>query len=361
MSILGYTSNEYTDERGREYYFDNAKFIIIMLVVIAHLTSPLKEDGKIMNAMWIFINAFHMPTLIFISGYFAKGYINKEGKIKYKRLWTYIIYYLGAQVTISLFEIFVLETKDAYISLVSPRSSLWYLMCLICWYLVLPLICNFDHKKVFIVAIVVALLMGYDQDANNVMSIMRVFNHFPFFLMGYYFKKEWIYKFRNKKTKICAVVVLAVLAVLIYILQDIIPTRIITSNYAYADSNLRVLYRMRIAWINRIGYYAVASIMGACVLLLIPRGKAIYTKLGSRTLQVYIIHRFLYLAELEYGWADKFMDMNYGGIIVILIAIVVTLILSLKIFEYPFIWLAKIQPMKLLAKKEKVESLQKDV
>ena len=81
----------YTDERGREYFFDNAKFLLILLVVLAHAIAPMKSDHDSAKAIWTLINSFHMSCFIFMSGFFAKSYIKKDGEVKLQRLFTYIM------------------------------------------------------------------------------------------------------------------------------------------------------------------------------------------------------------------------------------------------------------------------------
>ncbi len=89
----------YADAQGRLYFYDNAKFILIFLVVLGHAISPFKSNGpghEFFYFLWRIINALHMPCLIFISGFFAKKYIRPDGSINVQRPFTYIIYYLVA-------------------------------------------------------------------------------------------------------------------------------------------------------------------------------------------------------------------------------------------------------------------------
>ncbi|WP_426638635.1 acyltransferase family protein [Priestia aryabhattai] len=58
----------------RDAYFDNVKFILIVLVVFGHLLTPFINDEQWLRTLYIFIYTFHMPAFILISGYFAKGY-----------------------------------------------------------------------------------------------------------------------------------------------------------------------------------------------------------------------------------------------------------------------------------------------
>lgn len=333
---------EYSDDKGRDYYFDNAKFMVIVLVVLAHFTSPLKTTVPAARAVWNVINAFHMPCLIIISGYFAKNYVTKDGVIKKQRLFTYFIYYIAAQLTLSLFEYYVLGTKKMAISAFAPRSSLWYLMCLICWYLILPMIHNVKPGIMLSVAVVCGLLVGYDTTMDmGIASLGRVVNHFPFFLVGYYFKKEWLYKIKNVWTALAGLLLFGITLIWTYYNPDKITPRIITSSNRYITSNL-IYFKEHFMWMNRLLYYIAALILCGAFMLMVPRIKMFFTRFGARTLQVYIIHRFLYLAELQYRWYEPYQSME-GYIKVAILSVVLTFVMSLKIFEYPFRWLGSIK------------------
>ena len=344
-------SSALTDERGRDYYFDNAKFMLILSVVIAHLISPIKSEMDSVRTLWTVINAVHMPAFIFISGYFAKSYVKKDGSFKFQRLLTYIVYYMAAQIAVSVFEYFVLHHTSMEKSFFYPRSSLWYLMCLCIWHILLPYIAKLKPSYVMIAAVVCGLLVGYDTGAGSFLSNMRVVSHFPFFMAGYYFKKEWFFKFRNAGTRLLALAGGILITVWTYFNLDKITPRIITSADRYRDCQLKYFTAFPVMWVNRFLYYILACIMIAMLLLLVPRCKTFFTKLGSRTLQVYILHRFIYLAELDYQWHLPFVS-GPGAVAMVLIAIALTFILSLKVFEYPFKALAGIRIEWFLKKEE---------
>ena len=81
MTLSLYNNRELSNEKGRLYYFDNAKFVLIFLVVLAHYISPLKTDFPSVRVLWLTIHTFHMPAFIFISGFFAKSYIAADRTI----------------------------------------------------------------------------------------------------------------------------------------------------------------------------------------------------------------------------------------------------------------------------------------
>ncbi|WP_368917457.1 acyltransferase family protein, partial [Staphylococcus haemolyticus] len=56
----------------RDYFFDNARAILIFLVVFGHMIQPYTSESKYLSALYLLIYSFHMPSFLFISGYFAK-------------------------------------------------------------------------------------------------------------------------------------------------------------------------------------------------------------------------------------------------------------------------------------------------
>ena len=103
-------------------------------------------------------------------------------------------------------------------------------------------------------------------------------------------------------------------------------------------------------WINRLLFYVLAIVLCAAFLTLVPRVKTFFTRFGARTLQVYVIQAFIYPCEKKFLWYKLPFFESYGVPKMMVIATAVTFILSLKIFEYPFIGIAKIKLNPLLKK-----------
>ena len=81
--------------KDRDYFFDNARAILIFLVVLGHLLQPYTSEDKFLQALYLLIYSFHMPTFLFISGYFAKN-LDKPNyleKIAKKLLLPYVIFF----------------------------------------------------------------------------------------------------------------------------------------------------------------------------------------------------------------------------------------------------------------------------
>src|SRR5699024_4083736 len=80
----------------RYAYFDNAKLILIFLVVFGHMIQPFIDASHEINTLYLWIYTFHMPAFIFLAGFFAKGSGNKEYIVNLakKLLIPYIIFQL---------------------------------------------------------------------------------------------------------------------------------------------------------------------------------------------------------------------------------------------------------------------------
>lgn len=332
-------------KKERIWYFDNCKFVLIVLVVLAHAISPLRSKYKAIYNIWYIINMFHMPALIFISGYFSKSYIkNKQPNIQ--KPFTYLLLYIVSQIAVSLFEIYVLKL-DIKGSIIFARSSLWYLQGLFLYYIILPYVVNINKKVVVICSFLFGILIGYDQRAGTLLNVMRGFVHFPIFMLGYYLNENFFNFIKKKKVKIPLIIASLILILIICIVR-IIPDNIIVCSYNYYDVKGMQL-PIYLAWVYRIGFYFTSIIFGLTFFAIMPKKKNIFSVLGARTLQVYILHRFLYLAETQYNWAEYF-DSPKRAVALIILTIIIAIVLSQKIFTYPFTLIQKIKINKLLEK-----------
>ena len=341
-----YNNRELRSDKGRLYYFDNAKFVLIFLVVAMHYLSPLKPEFSFVRVVWTTVNAFHMPAFIFISGFFAKSYIASDRTIKAQRTSTYIILFFAAQIAVSMFEWFVLGDKFRF-SLTNARSSLWFLQCLIIWHLVLPFFTRVKAAVAIPAVTAVALYIGYEAQCGNFLALSRVFVHFPFFLCGYYCTQATFDRLFTWKARVPLLLASGGLITMFALLPQTCVGKLITSNYSYETIEGIREIPFGLLWTARLAFYAAALILGAAFLSLIPRGRVAYTALGAQSLSVYILHRFVYLAELEYDWATYFMS-GWGIVQIIAIALAMTILFSVKPFTVPFTLLQRIRVDKLL-------------
>ncbi len=350
-----YRKGEYQDGNGRDYFFDNAKFILIVLVVIAHFIEPLQSSAvevkiPLAKYLWRVINTLHMPCMLFISGYFAKGYTkNKSGHLNVQRVFTYTVLYTFAQTAMIAYAVLVAETPFSDVSFFEPQTGLWYLQVLLLWHLVLPVIDRFDPKYAMAGVVIMGLLVGYDHGAGTFMSMSRAISHFPFFMAGYYFKKEHLEVFYSRKFKRYAPIALAVVLAAFYFLLPFGIGKLPGSKTNYWNLSFLGETSPLIWWGARLFSYVSSVLLIFGFLCFVPRSWTFFTRFGARTLQVYIIHLFLFRMICDFElWAP--FNSVVGLFALIGIAIITALILSLKIFSCPFTLLQSINIKELLRK-----------
>ncbi|MGH3424427.1 MAG: acyltransferase family protein, partial [Nocardioidaceae bacterium] len=78
--------------KARDPFLDNARYWVMLLVVVGHFTTPMWDIGPALGAYtWLY--TFHMPVFILISGYTARRYIGDARQIK-RMVSTLVIPYL---------------------------------------------------------------------------------------------------------------------------------------------------------------------------------------------------------------------------------------------------------------------------
>jgi len=112
----------------RDSYFDNAKILLIFLVVFGHFIQSYIDMNLFISYMYNFIYTFHMPAFIIISGFFAKG-IYEKGYI-WKLTKKLILPYVLFQVIYGFFYYFLHGKETFKLELLDPKWSLWFLISL---------------------------------------------------------------------------------------------------------------------------------------------------------------------------------------------------------------------------------------
>ncbi|YCK41954.1 acyltransferase family protein [Actinomadura sp. ATCC 39365] len=58
---------------ARDPFFDNAKYLAIVLVVCGHLIED-QRDAPLAHALYFYVYVFHMPLFIVLSGYLSRNF-----------------------------------------------------------------------------------------------------------------------------------------------------------------------------------------------------------------------------------------------------------------------------------------------
>lgn len=123
---------------GRNAFFDNAKYLAIVLVAMGHSWEPLTGQSRTAGALYMTVYAFHMPAFIIISGYFSRGFDLRPDRLR--RLITGVVVpYLVFETAYTLFARWAYDDPDMPVSLLDPWYLTWFLAALFVWRLTTPL------------------------------------------------------------------------------------------------------------------------------------------------------------------------------------------------------------------------------
>ncbi|HJA94622.1 MAG TPA: acyltransferase family protein [Candidatus Eisenbergiella merdipullorum] len=291
----------------RNYQMDNLKCLLIFAVVLGHMLELFmgKDDG--LKVIYLIIYSFHMPLFAFISGVFARF---SPEKIRNHLIYPYVVF----QTLYLLFANHVLE-KEAEVQFTTPYWLLWYLFASIAWNLLLPLVqgSGFTLMKKAVAltaAFLAAILIGFDNKAGYYLSVSRIVEFFPYFLMGAYYR-EWMdrrhrtglfekrtcsegasfwERIRKQAARPAAVLCLgAVLCALIYVITenvDEIKYAWLYGSVSYDTGDYG--WRFRLLSIGAALLWLVFFLAG------IPARKIPFLSyIGANTMPVYLLHGFL--------------------------------------------------------------------
>lgn len=271
-------------EKSRDYFFDNAKFFLILLVVLGH--SIEVAGGELLSALYQLIYLFHMPAFVLIAGYFSKN----QSKQKFGEL---ITQYLVFQTIYSAFSLYVLK-NEGVINYTTPYWILWFSFSLIAWKAVAPYFTRLKYPVV--TAVFFAVLAGYDGSIGYYLSLSRIIVYFPFFLLGYCSDKETFEKLKARIHPVFSAVLFAGFFVLLLFVPKF-PIGLLYNSSSYQAMDLLGWY----AGGFRLLFFACSTLLTFNFFALIPHTKKCYSQLGQRTLQAYLLHGFIlrYLASRE--------------------------------------------------------------
>ena len=262
----------------RDAYFDNAKAILIILVVIGHILELfLTNDSRLLLYIYQFIYIFHMPAFAILSGFFAKK-VHNLTRAELKYIWLYIIFTI-------IFTPF--SGRPLLINLIIPYRHLWYLLSLSLWYSLIQFI---KYSKLSIIlSLIVAIMAGYFDRIGIVGSASRIIVLFPFFLTGYFASKMNFHLFRPKTA--------AILLFVIFILLTMLD---IDSYWLYnADSYARLGVTEIYAGVYRLLLLLIYALSTACFFSLVPQKRHLITQIGTKTLWIYLLHEFFIILVIN--------------------------------------------------------------
>lgn len=302
----------------RDAYFDNARVLLIFLVVFGHMIQPFVAASHELNTFYMWIYTFHMPAFIFLAGFFAKG----AGNWKYivnltkKLLIPYIIFqllYTGYY--------FFIGKASWQTGLFYPHWSLWFLFSLFSWHILLYWFKKLPAVTGIVFYILLGVIVGYFGEVGHTFSLSRTFVLFPFFLTGYWLTNNHVLLLKRKSAKIGSVVIMLAVATTLYFIPDF-NTGWLLGSKSYLDLGMPSFF----GGVTRLSVYATATLMAMSVLAWVPRKHYRLTVLGTRTLYVYLLHGFFiqYFREVKLFEVNNVLDILGLAVVSAMIVLVLS-------------------------------------
>ncbi|MFG3283741.1 acyltransferase family protein [Streptomyces sp. NPDC048111] len=305
----------------RSPFFDNAKFLLIVLVALGHsweqLFSPHTHG---LRALHNLVYGFHMPAFILLSGYFSRSFTGRPDQIR--RLLTGVLApYLIFETLYTLVYHWVRGAEFA-ITPTSPTYLLWFLIALFVWRLTTPIWNAVRHPVP--IAVVISLAAGTTVIGED-LALPRVLMFLPWFVLGLRLRPEHFARLRTRAARRVAVPVFVAAFALAYRLSPAPSDDWLSMDVGHGVLHVSLMRYLLL----RMALFAVSALLVASFLALVPGRRLWITALGAATLYPYLVHGILIRLAEHYGLVHAVRVSGFAGQLVFSgLAVAVVVLLS---------------------------------
>jgi fucose 4-O-acetylase-like acetyltransferase len=299
---------------ARDPWLDNARFVLISLVVFGHLLEPLLASHPLLGNSYRFVYSFHMPAFAFLSGAVAQARV--DTKLLRDVLFRLLLPYLAFQGLYALAAQWPGWPDGGPSGVVTPYWLLWYLLSLACWRLLLPLFARLRYSLP--IAVGIALAAGCSDDIGYYLSLSRTLVFFPLFLLGWQLARRWRRRSGGAGVRVLAAAVLVALFAVATVSG--LDPRWLYGSYGYAELGTPPVEgaALRLLLIG-------CATAGTCAFLaLVPRRRLALSALGRRSLGAYLLQGFLVNLAIGAGLFASLAALPRSVLLPLLLAVAAT-------------------------------------
>lgn len=263
----------------RDTILDNAKGILIFLVVLGHCLelSTLPYAIKLHD----FIYAFHMPVFIFFAGMtsnkkdfdsYSSGILN--GVIIPFVVFSFIYELLWYQKTLLPFSHFMRDF--------APFWIMWFMFAMVAWKLLAPIFCQLRHPLVY--SVILVFLMLWLSKGTNSLSASRILYFMPYFMLGFICGDKFYQKalsIIDGRRVVFSLISISIIAILI----NLINVAILYGKTSFIDMKVGMIDGALMLFITYLMFLA-----GIILVLSAAKILQVFNVLGQRSLYVYLWH-----------------------------------------------------------------------
>ncbi len=329
--------------KKRVAYLDNARYWVMLLVVIGHsLTDLVVMDSARGVYTWIYL--FHMPFFVLISGYTARNYVGDQRQVR-RMISTLVVPYLLVELSLQLITKHY-DGSPEHLMPLSPQWLGWFMAALIIYRLTTPIWRTVRYP--ITISIVISLLAGLIE-IPNVLALPKVLGFLPFYVIGMHFSRDRFMALGAWRVRIASAALLVGSFVVCQLYASDWTTEWLLWKMRYDEAPLEAGPMDGLA--VRAFLIVVGLVLSLAFLSLVPRRESWTTRFGSRTFYCYLLHGYVIIL------LDRQLDLwaklePYGAVSVlgcIAAAIVLANLLMTKpvadlfrpVFEPQLTWLFK--------------------
>ncbi len=291
-------------------------------MVLGHFLEEIgswKADGTRLALTGIYM--FHMPAFVFLAGVTAKT--SRLGQ----RIGTFAVILVAFQ---TLYFVFVSVLGiDRQFSIERPFWILWFLLGMMWWLLLLPVIARFPRAAILL-SIVIALVVGALDSVGYSLSLSRALVFLPFFVVGATYGKRIVRALGEASLAWKAAALVAALGGWLLVYSQDIPHQWLYGSFSFDRLETPDVLGLG----TRGALLLLAAVAIAALLCVTPNRQGFVARLGRHSLAVYVLHGFVVLAVAEALPAIQDLWGSTGVLVLgLVLAAATTMLLALPVFE----------------------------
>jgi fucose 4-O-acetylase-like acetyltransferase len=332
--------------KRRVAYLDNARFWVMILVVIGHPLLYLIEMPAA-RTLYYWIYLFHMPLFALISGYISRNFVGTRKQLR-RTVSTLVVPYFLIETTYQLLNRHLAEQNGNPINtpmmLLSPKWVAWFLAALLVWRLTTPLWRALRHP--IIVSILISLLVPLTE-VPNVFAMHKTLGMLPFYVIGMHFTMSRFHRLSDTRVRIGSVFVLVAAGVISWFGSPHWSLQWQKWRLSYDELHASPLLGIA----TRAALLAAGVLLSVAILSLVPWQRSWTSPMGERTLYCYLLHGFVVIGlakglrvfDLMLPWGGWAIATTLTGAVLLAIVLMTPPVAAVfrPLFEPKLKWLFK--------------------
>ncbi|MGY1436077.1 acyltransferase family protein [Streptomyces reniochalinae] len=266
---------------GRDPFLDNAKFLLVVLVVLAHNWAPVADGMRGAKAAWLLVYAFHLPALSLLSGCLTRGFTGRPDQVR--RLLTHVLVpYLAFEAAYAGMDTLLWDRPFA-VTLTRPSFVCWFLAALLVWRLTAPLWSAVRWPVAL--AALVSVGTGF-LEVGGGPALPRLLMYWPWFVLGLRLRPAHLRLVGSRAARLCALPVVAAAVVGAWWAAPRVSRDWLLMEATSEELGLSPLRYVCV----RLALFGVGAVLVAAFLALVSSRVTRFSALGACALYPFLLH-----------------------------------------------------------------------